>query len=205
VTILPAFNPSSRHKHRTLAIIGLTVFLLGGVAGCAQPQSIPTLASIPTDTPAEPTVLAGTPAPEFNPQSSGTQEPDRRWAEKPVGTDKVTVSFYGDNAGNPCIRYLAAMPGSRGVSKCAPQTDAALLGIQGNETDSAGTVYSIVTGRILKDKVTAVSIEFDDGSNAPAEIKDGGFILVQTGNHRAISAVPIDQFGNLVGGKYTFN
>ncbi len=204
VTISPAFNRS-----KLVLVFFVTTIL---VVGCAQQPTLPTAASLPSDTPALPTfTVATTGSTATSPidaaateNATPTDEPDRTWGKLPFGRDKLTVSFYTDNAGDPCVRYLADLPGATGKAKCTPQAHPSIVAVQGSETDSKGAAYTIIVGRVFSDRVTAVSIEFADGTNTPAEISDRGFALVLPGSHQAIRAIPIDQYGNLAGEKFAF-
>jgi hypothetical protein len=127
---------------------------------------------------------------------------EQTWIEQPLGADALTVTFFTDASGSPCLRYVV---NARSSSACAPSKRSTLAALQGVETDSSGTVYSIIAGRTLSDQITAVSIEFSDGDNSPAQVEDGGFLVILPGKRSALRAVPIDQYGNLVGDKFTFN
>ncbi len=134
--------------------------------------------------------------------TSSFSDSEAVWAERAIGADKVTVTFYSDPDGSKCLRYTL---GAHVQSACADTPRATLVAVQGAEADSSGTVYSIIAGRALVDRITAVSIEFADGDNTPTEVNDGGFLITLPGRRVAIRAVPIDQYGNLVGDKFTFN
>jgi hypothetical protein len=136
-------------------------------------------------------------------------EADRLLLEQPLGADKLALTFYADPDGRPCLRY-AVSPRSdfQPVSACAASAQTTLVALQGIGTDTLGAAYSIVAGRVLDERITAVSIEFSDGDNTPAEVKnagsDAGFVVILPGKHAAVRAIPIDQYGNLVGSKFTF-
>jgi hypothetical protein len=126
---------------------------------------------------------------------------NQTWAERPFGTDKIVIAFYTDPNGILCVRYTI---GAKSNTNCSPINRSTLVAVQGIEADSAGSVYSIVTGRTFTDKITAVSVEFTDGGNIPTAVEDGGFLVIVPGKRTAIWAIPIDQYGNLVGDKFTF-
>ena len=64
--------------------------------------------------------------------------------------------------------------------------------------------WTIVAGRALDPQITAVSVEFADGTSQPSDVASGGFVLTVQGKHPARDVVPINAIGNLVGGKITF-
>jgi hypothetical protein len=132
---------------------------------------------------------------------------DRTWTERPFGAGKLVVAFYTDPGGSRCLRtMLRDVPGATSPQAvCATTKRSTLLALQSVEADSTGAVYSIIAGRALSDQITAVSIEFTDGDNTPAEVDDGGFLVMLPGKRTALRAIPIDQYGNLVGDKFTFN
>jgi hypothetical protein len=177
------------------------IALAGIVAACASAP--------PATIPAIPTFSGGTSSPPAPPTSTplvSTAAPtradfDRTWAEQPFGADKVVVTFYADANGGPCVRYTI---GARSNANCLPSKVGTLLAVQGIEADSTGSEYSIVAGRTFTDKITAVSLEFTDNGNTHAEVNDGGFIVIMEGKRTALWAIPIDQYGNLVGDKFTF-
>ncbi len=144
-----------------------------------------------------------------DPSSGPLPEADPLLLEQPLGADTLTLTFYADSDGRQCLRYaIDARSDFQPVSDCATSARANLVAVQGIETDSLGASYSIVAGRVLDARITAVSIEFSDGTNTPAGVQtagdDLGFAVILSGRHTAIRAIPIDQYGNLVGAKFTF-
>ncbi len=184
------------------------IVLAGVVSACSgaplatSTSQLPTYSGVRPVSPPTSTVALPT---STQPMISATSTPEpaaRTWAERPFGADKVAITFYADPNGSKCLRYTI---GSRSNAACASSRRSTLLALQGIEADSAGTVYSIIVGRTFSDQITAVSFEFTDGSNTPAEVDDGGFLVILPGQRTAIWAIPIDQYGNLVGDKFTFN
>jgi hypothetical protein len=213
-------RPGSRPSpHRQPAVIAL-ILVATAITACT-PAVSPTRAPLPTFSgavdarpalpitaqPAESALMpiASAAAPSALPSS----ESDRLPLEQPFGADTLAIAFYTDSGGRPCLRYtINARRDFLPVSNCATSARATLVAVQGIEADAQGAVYSIIAGRALDERITAVSIEFADGDNTPAEVKDtgdsAGFIVVLPGEHVALRAIPIDQYGNLVGDKYTF-
>ncbi len=150
----------------------------------------------PSPAPPTSTTLSAT----VNPPVTPSAEPNRQWAEQPFGTDRFAVTFYTDADGRPCLRgIVVSRANDQPLTQCAGSARATLIVIPRVELDSQGSAYSLIAGRVLDTRITAVSLEFADGSNTPAEVQDGGFLVVLPGSHTAIRAVPIDQYGNLVG------
>ncbi len=122
----------------------------------------------------------------------------------------MTVTFYSESDGRLCLRYdfknapRSSSP-ARIAASCAASPRASLVALQGLETDAAGATYSITVGRTLSDKVTVVTVEFSNGESLPVQVDEGGFIVVLPGRRGALRAIPIDQYGNLVGERFTFN
>ncbi len=121
-----------------------------------------------------------------------------------VGADTLVVTFYTDANQSLCLRYTFRARTIAPVSKCSSSKAATLLAVQGVETDSTGKIFSTIVGRAFDNQITAVSLELSDGSNTPVEVTEGGFAVVLPGKHTAIRAIPIDQYGNLVGDKFIF-
>ncbi len=186
------------------------IVLAGVAAACSTAPPATSVSRLPT--------YSGEISSPFNPSTSmpvvststqpvistvaATEPADRSWAELSFGVDKAVITFYTDPGGSKCVRYTI---GSRSNAACATSARSTLLALQGIEADSAGSVYSIITGRAFTDRITAVSLEFTDGGNVPADVTDGGFVVVLPGKRTAIWAIPIDQYGNLVGDRFTFN
>jgi hypothetical protein len=218
VIISRACNPSRPGPLRQPAVIAL-LLVTTAITACT-PAALPTRVPLPTFSGVldAPTSIQITDQPALTPIASAASatpsvlplpEADRLLLEQPLGAGKLTITFYADSAGRQCLRYtISARSDFQPVSQCATSARATLVALQGIETDTQGAVYSIVAGRVLDERITAVSIEFSDGGNTPAEVKnagnDAGFIVVWPGKHAAIRAIPIDQYGNLVGAKYTF-
>lgn len=159
------------------------------VAGCgafSPPPTevgvIPTIAVLPTVVPTVPST--------------------RVWKKQPVGNSNVTVTFYTAPDGNPCIRYHLDTANSTPIEKCTATNN--LVAVQGVAPDSLGKTYTIIVGRILSDQITAVSLEMSNGTNTPAQVSDGGFAVILPDQQKAVRAVPIDQYGNLVGRIFAF-
>jgi hypothetical protein len=136
------------------------------------------------------------------PASTPTTASERIWKKAAVGQNNAIITFYGGPGNNTCIRYQLDTANSTPAEKCTTASN--LVAVQGVVTDSAGKQYTIITGRILNNQITAVSLEISGGSNTPAEVDDGGFVVVLPLKQQAIRAVPIDQYGNLVGQIFAF-
>lgn len=131
-----------------------------------------------------------------------TREPDRIWLQQSFGMQgKITVSFTSNLDGNPCIRYTVSTP----VERCTFREHPTLIAAQSTEKDREGNVYMIIVGRVFDPRVSVISLELGPDSNLPTQISDGGFIVIFPGQHPALRAVPIDQYGNLVGEMFSFS
>lgn len=172
-----------------LGLLGLLVFV---VTACGSTPTQPTAASLPPTSAALTAVIID--------PSPTTATSAHVWKQQTVGKQNVTVTFYDNSSGAACVRYDLAAGGP--VEKCATANN--LVAVQGTTTDSDGTIYTIVAGRILSDKITAVSLEMANGSNTSVPADDGGFLTVSPGQSKFARAVPIDQYGNLVGRIFTF-
>ncbi len=185
----------------SLLLIVLAVIL----AGCIQPdapdpdlpptvpaQILPT-AAIPVTGIANPTV----PAPPVS-NNATTRPPEtglRVWRTAPVGPESVVVMFFPDASGARCVRYIFR---SKIVPRCAAPGQT-VIGVTGSEQAANNKMYTIITGFILDDRITVVSVQMQDGTSIPIEVNDRGFIAVLEGVQKATVLVPVDQFGNLVG------
>jgi hypothetical protein len=169
---------------------GISVLLIGAtitaVAGCGTASPQPTVIGQPPTSAILPTGTVAT----------------RLWKKQPVGNSSATITFYTGSSGSPCIRYQLDTRNNTPVEKCATTNN--LVAVQGVSPDSLGKMYTVIVGRILSDQITAVSLEMSNGSNMPAQISDGGFAVVLAGQQKAVRAVPIDQYGNLVGRIFAF-
>jgi hypothetical protein len=156
----------------------------GGVATTAPP------AAVPSATPESP---AARPA-----------ATDDIWLEQPFGPDgQLAVLFY-DEGGQACVRYLVDVAGATPGSACGNPARAALTAVQGQQTDGAGQMVTIVVGRVFKPATRVVAVEMDDGESFSVNVDGGGIILILEGERRAMRAVPIDEFGNLTGEIFRF-
>lgn len=183
------------------------VWVLGVAACSAVATATPGEARLPTFavTVAAPTTVPGAATQVSAPTSTVPRpESDQLWKEQPMGADILAVTFYTDTSQNRCLRFAVKGRAEPAISACSSSKTATLLAVQGVETDSAGTVFSVIVGRTFSDQITAVSLELADGGNTPAEVTDRGFAVVLPGKRTAIRAIPIDQYGNLVGDKFVF-
>jgi hypothetical protein len=181
--------------------------LLGMVACGPAPATVSGEARLPTFAVivATPTAAPGT-AEQVNAPNSAAPLPeaDQLRQEQAMGADMLAVTFYTDASQNRCLRFAVKGRSEAAISACSSAITATLLAVQGVETDSAGAVFTVIVGRTFSDQITAVSLELADGSNTPAEVTDRGFAVVLPGKRTAIRAIPIDQYGNLVGDKFVF-
>ncbi|CAG0961133.1 MAG: hypothetical protein IT322_07465 [Anaerolineae bacterium] len=172
--------------------VGLLLVALLSV-GCGGNNSPTPTASLPTMaiSPSAPSASAPPPAAE-----------PLIWLEQPFGTaDTLAVLFYEDEiTGIPCIRYMIKAP----VSRCATRGDASMVAVYGVEDDSNGQTFTVVAGRVLRPEVAVISVVFADGQSFPVTVAEGGIILLAPGQGKPLEAVPIDQFGNIVGEIFRF-
>lgn len=201
MTTSPAFKSKS-----IVLLISISVFL--GLGGCGNasssaPTPPPTLPLYVEDS--TPVNLDATAIPVTEPPP--TDAPDSVWLDQPFGgensTDRLAVYFYTGPGDTPCVRYLVSTPGAKVVSGCTTKTGIMAI-ISGVEPARDGSLFTIITGRVLENKTVVVSFQMENGDTLPVSVDNGGIILILPGQRHALQAVPIDQFGNLTGNIYTF-
>lgn len=218
MTISAACNlPRQRHSRvwQIAALIGLILLLSGCIDPAAPPlgatlQALPTNSTNPGTTPipspvgqaptiAPPTVIAparsGTPLPQALPLAA-----DGLWKTSPIGPEQVTIMFFKDANGSGCIRYIFR---STIVPHCAVSGQPLAL-VAGTIQTADGKQHTLAAGRSLNGQVSGVSIEFTDGTFQSIGLSAGGFALILDGIHKPLDVVPVDQYGNLIGGKVLF-
>ncbi|MCC7209440.1 MAG: hypothetical protein IT323_19175 [Anaerolineae bacterium] len=152
------------------------------------------------------TATPPSPEPSATPESldAGPAASDDIWLEQPFGPDgQLAVLFY-DDGGQSCVRFLVDVPGATPVSACGDPARDALTAVQAPQADSAGTLYTIIVGRVFKPATRVVAVEVDGGATFSVNVDGDGVILILEGERRAVQAVPIDAFGNLTGGIFRF-
>lgn len=138
-----------------------------------------------------PTNLPPTPLPTADANAS-------IWLEQPFGGGTLAVYFYSaDDA--PCVRFLADLPQAQPISACA-ESGAAAVVAQGAVQGADGQPYTIIAVRALRSEVSVVAIELDNGESYPLEIEESGALLILPEIVQAWRAIPIDSYGDMVGG-----
>ena len=182
-------KPTAPDPDATLPAIPPTASQLATLAPLVQPTtnpavSNPTIAPLPTTA-----AVVG----------NGIVAPDGLWKQQPVGPETVAVMFFHQGA-TSCIRFIFR---ATVVPHCASGTQT--MAILASVIETADKVnWTVVAGRALDSQITAVSVEFTDGTSQPADVANGGFVMVVQGKHPARDVVPINAIGNLVGGKLSF-
>lgn len=198
---------SAAYSLRNSLLLMILAVLL---ASCIQPdapdpdapptvpaQTLPTAPVAATT--AAPNVTAP-PAPTINSAAARpTDRLPRVWRSVPIGPETIAIMFFADPGGARCVRYIFR---AKVIPRCAAAGQT-VVGVTGQEQAADGKTYTIIAGYVLDDRITVVSVEMQDGANMPAPVDDRGFILVLEGIHKATTLVPVDQFGNLVGGRVT--
>lgn len=155
--------------------------LLIGVVGC-QPNAAPTQPAVPT-----PEVLPTTAAEEGI------------WLEQPFGGGRLAVYFYTAADGADCVRFLTDLPNAQPFSACAaPNVMAAIA--QGVIRTADGQAYTIIAARTRHTDITTLVVELRGGESYPLAVDEGGALLILPSVQQVWQAVPIDAFGNTVGG-----
>jgi hypothetical protein len=175
----------------------LIIFLLAGLSACggASPQPTADVVLHPSLVfSSDSTTLAATsPAPL-----------DRTWSQQAWPGKNVTINFLTNANGQRCVAYHLDSSSEADAQRCVG-SQSTLVAVQRLETDADGKVYTLIVGRVLNDRITAVSLEMVGGASQPIDVIDDSFVLNLPGQHLALRAVPVDQYGNLVGALYTFS
>ena len=127
---------------------------------------------------------------------------DRTWTQQAWPGTNVTISFTTSPNGQHCVAYQ--LDSSKDASQRCVNSQSTLVAVQGVITDADGNVYTLIVGRSLNQQITAVSIEMSGGASQPIDVINDAFMLSLPGQHPALRAVPVDQYGNLVGALFTF-
>ncbi|HVO42145.1 MAG TPA: hypothetical protein VMT34_05970 [Aggregatilineales bacterium] len=130
-------------------------------------------------------------------------EADRLWGERPMGASSVGLFLYQQGS-KRCLRYLANVHNAQVHSVCETSPQQTLIATANTEHDSANAVFTVIAGRAINTRITAVSIEMLGGDSNPAVVQDEGFLVVLPGSQSPTRAVPIDEHGNLVGNMFNF-
>jgi hypothetical protein len=188
------------------ALIGLTAMIVlvgctGNIAAPTATSVLPTFDDRATLTPVPPTLI--TTETEPTAATAPPLEADRLWGERPLGKNTVGLYLYGVN-GRRCLRYLADVHTAQVHTICETAAGQSMIATSSIETDSTGSAFTVIAGRVLNARITAVSVEILGGSTVPVVVQDEAFIAVQPGSLTPLRAVPIDEHGNLVGNLFTF-
>jgi len=187
----------------TLGSIGGTSIFPPTLAGGLAPTPNFGSSGNATQTPGGESVATIAPLPTFGAVANtpdlaitGTAEPQAWvWKFANVGPEQVAVMFFQDKNGRRCARYIYR---NKVLERC-PQSGQSIVTVAGIEVAADAKPYTIIAGRALDRRVTVVTIEFQDGSSEPIPVVDGGYLAVESGIKPVKRAVPVDQFGNLVG------
>ena len=169
------------------------------LAGCT-PGAAPTASFPPPTTLAMTPVGAATPTDAARPSLAPPQGIDV-WLEQPFGADKLAVLFYDESPDSRCVGYMVQ---ATSTTACVSPASDVLAITWGIETDSDGNMFTIVAGRVFRAEVAVVSVVFADGESFPVTVDGGGIILLAPGARTPQEAVPINEFGNVVGKIYRF-
>jgi hypothetical protein len=198
---------ASDHWHRLLAVISMSI-AAASLAACGSTSAVPTVAALP-----KPSLVFDTMQAIQNPGAASTtasapaaiQFTEGTYPRQLVPGMGITVAYKKDASGNLCISYQLAVTNSTLHQRCATPNAGTLIAVQGVENSTDAKVYTIVVGQALSAQITAVSLEFADGGNTPADVQaNGSFTALLSGQRQAIHAVPVDQYGNLVGSIFVF-
>jgi hypothetical protein len=103
------------------------------------------------------------------------------------------------------VRYLVSLAGAQPSSACGDPASAALVAVQGQDTDGAGQMYTVIVGRVFAPETRVVAVEMEDAESFSVNVDGGGIILIVEGERRAVQAVPIDEHGLLTGDIFRFS
>ncbi|MBP8972905.1 MAG: hypothetical protein KBH93_03425 [Anaerolineae bacterium] len=200
---------------------GLAVALLGVglLAGCIQPVSNADLtqtalapyAAFPTATSALPdgSRTEATPAPDalagqFIASRGQTPASLQIWYDQPHQPDRLQGFSYTGAGGVPCAGYLlvaqvgGAWQPNNGALVCAGSPETEALAAVTFFLTSDQQPYTIVFGRLLDPSVTAIAVQFNDGTSQQTTPQAGGFLLVRPGVAGANVITAINAEGNTV-------
>ncbi len=200
---------------------GLAIALLGAglLAGCIQPVSNTDLtqtalapyAAFPT--PAGPLPdggeVAATPAPSalvapFIASRGQTPNSLQVWYDQLLGPDRLQGFSYTGADGLPCAGYLllaqagGAWQPNNGALACAESPATEALAAVTFFLTSDQQPQTIVFGRVLDPTVTAIAVQFSDGSSQQTAPQAGGFLLVRPGVAGANVITAINAEGNTI-------
>ena len=197
----------------------VALLLAGLLAGCIQPASDADLtqtalapwATLPT--PGGPPPAGGetvaTPAPSalvapFIASRGQTPNSLQVWYDQPLGPDRLQGFSYTGADGLPCTGYLlfaqagGAWQPNNGALACAESPETEALAAVTFFLTSDQRPHTIVFGRVLDPTVTAIAIQFSDGTSQQTAPQAGGFLVAQSGVAGANVITAINAEGNTV-------
>lgn len=193
-----------------LAVVGIAGLLAGCGGGESQATPTPTLPP-PSTAPTPAASGTGTLPPSGT--ASGLENADI-WLEQDFGTGgKLAVLFYQDSASDEkplCVRFLVSdPPETPPVSACQRARLDSLVVAMGTaimkRDGQPDAPQLIIAGRAISPDVTTVALEFTERPPITVDVVNEGFIVILPDwEDKPLQAVPINQFGNLVGAIYKF-
>lgn len=115
--------------------------------------------------------------------------------EQPTGGGTLRLIRY-EGAQGTCLA-LTFDPQTLAVNRCG--AFAGGVGFVEALTAPTGQTVRVAFGLTGSPAVTAVAIEFAGGSNAPAAVNGGGYLLILAAGQTPLRATAIDQYGYMVG------
>lgn len=128
------------------------------------------------------------------------------WYDQLLRVDYLKGFSYTDAVNNPCAGFMIAMQDAfggwqateTGAVVCAdqPAVNAVVATFLFLTTD--GQPHTIVFGRVQNPSITAVRVQFDDGSSQTASVSLGGFLVIKEGVAGATTITGLDAQQNVI-------
>jgi len=163
-------------------VLALAAALLSGCVMPAGSPAPPTITLPPAADPASPTPPAEPSAPVV-------------LLEQPTAAGSLRLLRY-EGAQGACLA-VTFDPQTLAVTRCG--AFAGGVGFVDSLTDPAGQTVRVAFGLAGDPAATAVAIEFAGGGNAPATVRQGGYLLILAAGQTPLRATAIDQYGYMVG------
>jgi hypothetical protein len=204
-----------------LAGTGIVLWAAIFLSGCIQPVSVANqtkTAQAPFQTPVQgqppvipttaPGAAASTPIPvalmmvqQFIASRGESPRDLQVWYDQALGPDRMQGFSYINLAGLPCAGFLvtATVGGLtqpiNGGQACAPLPDTPAVASVTFFLTSDGQAYTVVFGRVQDPTISAIAVDYGDGSNQPYNPFMGGFLLVKAGVQSVITIAAINAQG----------
>jgi hypothetical protein len=176
--------------------LGLAILVVVLLSGCIKPVPEQTVTATVPFAAANPPTGAVNGVPTQAPfviveqfiLSRGDRPTDLQvWYDEPRDQDQLQGFSYTSQRGVPCVGFLltaltnGVWQPNNGALACAQTPDAEAVAAVTFFPTSNGQPYTIVFGRVQNTSVTAIAVEYEDGSNQTGTPVEGGFLLLKPG------------------------